>query len=130
MPVKRGYCDVFILVIFHVLICLALILIVLLQKGKGASMGAAFGGSSQTVFGSRGATSFLSKATTAVAVIFMLTSLGLSIYFGTGRPTSIMEGVGQRPPAEEGQFPAQDGGTAPAPEQAAPPQGGEPPAQQ
>ncbi|MFQ6671743.1 MAG: preprotein translocase subunit SecG [Candidatus Tectimicrobiota bacterium] len=69
-----------IIVILHVIVSVALIGIVLLQTGKGASIGAAFGGASQTVFGSRGPASFLHKLTTAAAVIFMLTSLGLSIY--------------------------------------------------
>jgi len=82
-----------VLIILHVCVCVALILIVLLQKGKGAGMGAAFGGSSQTVFGSSGATSLLHKVTTAVAVIFMLTSLGLSIFIGKGANTSIMQDV-------------------------------------
>ncbi|MBU2548185.1 MAG: preprotein translocase subunit SecG, partial [Proteobacteria bacterium] len=68
-----------IFVIIHVLVCIALILIVLLQTGKGANMGAAFGGgASQTVFGSTGATGFLGKITAAAAIIFMLTSLGLT----------------------------------------------------
>jgi preprotein translocase subunit SecG len=63
----------------HVIVCIALIMIVLLQTGKGADMGAAFGGgSSQTLFGSTGASTFLSKATTVAAVVFMLTSLGLA----------------------------------------------------
>jgi preprotein translocase subunit SecG len=53
--------------------------IVLLQKGKGAEMGAAFGGSSQTLFGSRGAATFLNKLTTAAAALFMITSLLLSM---------------------------------------------------
>ena len=67
------------LIIIHVLVCIALIMIVLLQTGKGADMGAAFGGgSSQTLFGSTGASTFLSKATTAAAIIFMVTSLGLA----------------------------------------------------
>ena len=79
----------------HVTVCAALILIVLLQKGKGASMGAAFGGSSQTVFGSRGATSFMHKVTVAAAVIFMITSLTLAFLFGRGATTSIMKGVTQ-----------------------------------
>lgn len=79
----------------HIAICIALILIVLLQKGKGAGMGAAFGGSSQTVFGSSGATSFLHKITTVIAIVFMLTSLGLSIFFGKGGSSSIMEKVPQ-----------------------------------
>jgi len=68
-----------ILIIVHVLVCVALIMIVLLQTGKGADMGAAFGGGgSQTLFGSTGASTFLSKATTAAAIVFMLTSLALA----------------------------------------------------
>jgi preprotein translocase subunit SecG len=82
-----------ILVLLHISVCIALILIVLLQRGKGAGMGAAFGGSSQTVFGSSGATSFLHKVTTAAAIIFMLTSLGLSFFFGKGATSSLMENV-------------------------------------
>lgn len=82
-----------ILTLLHVAVSIALILIVLLQTGKGASMGAAFGGSSQTVFGSSGATSFLQKLTTASAIIFMLTSLSLAFLFGKGVTSSIMEGV-------------------------------------
>jgi len=67
------------LMILHVLVCLVLILVVLLQRGKGSDMGAALGGgSSQTVFGSRGAGNFLTKLTTAAAIGFMLTSLSLS----------------------------------------------------
>ena len=68
------------LIILHVAVSLALILIVLLQTGKGADIGAAFGaGASQTIFGSTGAGTFLSKLTAAAAVIFMLTSLGLNL---------------------------------------------------
>jgi preprotein translocase subunit SecG len=66
------------LIILHVLVCLVLITIVLLQAGKGANMGAAFGGSSQTVFGSSGAGTFLGKLTAGVAIVFMLTSLILT----------------------------------------------------
>ncbi len=99
------------IIILHISVCLALILIVLLQKGKGAGMGAAFGGSSQTMFGSSGATTFLNKITTIVAIVFMLTSLCLSIFFGRGPLTSIMEGFsGQVPPVqttESGEAPAQ-----------------------
>ena len=65
--------------IIHVLVSLFLILIVLLQTGKGADIGAAFGGgSSQTLFGSAGPGGFLTKITTGVAVIFMITSVGLA----------------------------------------------------
>ena len=77
-----------VLTTLHVLACLGLIVIVLLQHGKGASMGAAFGGSSQTLFGSAGATPFLGKVTTIVAVVFMLTSLSLSFFIGPKRGTS------------------------------------------
>jgi preprotein translocase subunit SecG len=68
------------LVVIHVIVAVALILIVLLQAGKGAGIGAAFGGASQTVFGPRGPGNFLSKLTTAAAGIFMITSLVLAIF--------------------------------------------------
>ena len=67
------------LLIVHVIVCLFLIFVVLVQGGKGAEMGAAFGGSSQTLFGGRGAATFLSKLTTGAAVVFMLTALLLSV---------------------------------------------------
>jgi preprotein translocase subunit SecG len=76
--------------IVHVLACFVLILVVLLQAGKGANMGAAFGGSSQTVFGSSGAGTFLGKLTATVAVIFMFTSLILT-YTAGHRGSSLME---------------------------------------
>jgi preprotein translocase subunit SecG len=71
-----------VVIILHVLACLILIMVVLLQAGKGANMGAAFGGSSQTVFGSSGAGTFLGKMTAAVAIVFMLTSLILTYTVG------------------------------------------------
>ena len=74
------------IVIVHVVVCIALILIVLLQTGKGADMGAAFGGgASQTLFGTTGASTFLSKATTAAAIVFMLTSLTLAYMSASNR---------------------------------------------
>jgi len=76
------------IILIHVIVAIALILIVLLQTGKGADMGAAFGGgSSQTLFGSAGATPFLGKLTTVAAIVFMLTSLSLA-YLSSRRPTS------------------------------------------
>jgi preprotein translocase subunit SecG len=77
------------LIMLHVLACLVLILIVLLQAGKGANMGAAFGGSSQTVFGSSGAGTFLGKLTAGIAVLFMLTSLTLT-YTASHRSSSLI----------------------------------------
>jgi len=93
----------FLIIILHILVCIALILIVLLQKGKGADMGAAFGGSSQTVFGSAGASSFLTKITTVAAIVFMITSLFLAFLFGKGKSSSIMEGVEAQAPITQQQ---------------------------
>ncbi len=88
------------IVILHVVVCLALIVIVLLQAGKGADMGAAFGGGgSQTLFGSTGASTFLSKATTAVAVIFMLTCFILAYISTHKQSNSIMNDA--PPPVEQ-----------------------------
>jgi preprotein translocase subunit SecG len=67
------------IVVIHLTVCLFLIFIILIQSSKGAEMGAAFGGSSQTLFGSRGAATFLSKLTTGAAIAFMVTSLVLAI---------------------------------------------------
>ena len=78
------------LTILHIVVCITLILIVLLQAGKGANMGAAFGGSSQTVFGSGGAGTFLGKMTAAVAIIFMLTSITLT-YTASRKPSGLMD---------------------------------------
>ena len=79
------------LIFIHVIVCVALIMIVLLQTGKGADMGAAFGGgSSQTLFGSTGASTFLSKATTVAAIVFMITSLALAYMSSNRTGKSIM----------------------------------------
>jgi preprotein translocase subunit SecG len=68
----------YIVPVIHVVACLFLIVVVLLQTGKGADMGAVFGGGSQTLFGSGGAGNLLTKLTTGTAVAFMITSLILS----------------------------------------------------
>lgn len=86
--------------VIHVLGCLALIFIVLLQHGKGAGIGAAFGGSSQTVFGSTGAAPFLAKLTAAVAILFMVTSLGLT-FIGQQKEASVMQGAGAKPAKQQ-----------------------------
>jgi preprotein translocase subunit SecG len=70
---------IIVVTILHVIMCLILIAMVLLQTGKGASMGAAFGGGSNTVFGAAGPASFLNKLTTVAAVVFMVTSFTLAI---------------------------------------------------
>ncbi|WP_035257900.1 preprotein translocase subunit SecG [Desulfatirhabdium butyrativorans] len=93
------------LIVIHVIVCIALILIVLLQTGKGSDMGAAFGmGSSQTLFGSTGASTFLSKATTVAAIIFMVTSLMLAVISSNRSGDSVVTKVNPvtqgAPPAE------------------------------
>jgi len=96
--------------IFHLLVTFGLILIVLLQSGKGADIGAAFGGgSSQTVFGGRGAATFLSKMTSALAILFMITSLALTI-LASQRGTTSVVGEDRSRPTESAPAPA-----APAP---------------
>ncbi|MGA6925979.1 MAG: preprotein translocase subunit SecG [Desulfosarcina sp.] len=102
------------LIIIHVIVCIALIMIVLLQTGKGADMGAAFGGgSSQTLFGSTGASTFLSKATTVAAIVFMLTSLTLA-YVAGGKVTKSVVTDAQTPieqPADQPPAQAPEGAT-------------------
>jgi len=104
------------LTVLHVLACLFLIVIVLLQRGKGAEMGAMFGGGAgATVFGSRGAGNFLTRMTTAAAVVFMLTSLTLAYVaqdrigdtlFEPGAPAEAPDSTfGEAPaPAAQGAF--------------------------
>jgi preprotein translocase subunit SecG len=66
--------------VLHVIMCIILVMVVLLQSGKGADLAGAFGGgATQTAFGSRGPASFLSKMTTGAAIVFMLTSISLSM---------------------------------------------------
>ncbi len=89
------------ILIIHLIVSIFLILIVLVQGGKGAELGAAFGGSSQTLFGARGAATIFGKLTTIAAVIFMLTSLSLAI-MAAGKASSV---VGRSPVATERQRP-------------------------
>jgi preprotein translocase subunit SecG len=70
--------------IIHVSVCVFLMLVVLLQQGKGGGMGAAFGGSAQQVFGGRGAGNILTRATAVCAAIFMLTSVSLAYVSSSG----------------------------------------------
>jgi len=76
----------------HVTVCILLILIVLLQSGKGAEMGVSLGGGAgQTLFGAGGPATILTKITTAVAIIFMVTSLTLAYMSGKQSDTSVMQ---------------------------------------
>lgn len=90
-------------IVVHVITCLLLIGVVLLQQGKGADMGAVFGGSSSTIFGSSGAGNFLTRLTTGLAVVFMLTSLTLTYTTARSVTTSVFDSgpLGEPPPLSE-----------------------------
>jgi preprotein translocase subunit SecG len=78
----------------HIIAALSLILTVLLQAGKGAAMGSGLGaGSSQTMFGSSGAGNFLTKLTTGIAILFMITSLTLAVFSTQKKSNSLIQGV-------------------------------------
>jgi len=100
------------IVMLHVVVCLILILVVLLQSGKGADLAGAFGGgATQTAFGSRGPASFLSKVTTGAAILFMFTSIALSGLSTAGANKSIMEtGRGAATTSRSAPIPARTSG--------------------
>jgi preprotein translocase subunit SecG len=77
--------------IIHIFVSIGLILVVLLQTGKGADMGAVFGGSSSTIFGSSGAGNFLTRLTTGMAIVFMITSLTLGYFSGKKPSASVFD---------------------------------------
>ena len=102
------------IIVVHIVVSVAMILIILLQTGKGSDIGAVFGGgSSQTLFGSTGPTSFLSKLTAGAAVLFMVTSLFLAYFSGTGSSRSIMRDAPPASSAPAPQAPAPQGQAAP-----------------
>ena len=107
----------YILLTIHILVCVSLIGIVLLQGGKGAEVGAAFGaGASNTIFGASGGQSFIGKMTAGAAVIFMLTSLALAIFWGQPGSSSVMpEQVA--PSSAPASIPSQGMPPAPTPEE-------------
>ncbi|MCL1980091.1 MAG: preprotein translocase subunit SecG [Proteobacteria bacterium] len=91
------------LIVVHVIVCLFLICIVLLQHGKGADIGATFGGSSQSLFGTEGPIPLLNKITTFAAIIFMGTSITLAYLAAHKSSGTIMKDV----QVQEEQAPAQ-----------------------
>ena len=131
-----GWRATFVLVTLHVLVCFVLIIVIMLQSGSAADLAGAFGGAgSQTAFGPRGAATFLSRATTWCAIVFMMTSLTLSVkrtptdQLGTGSVLEETQKSGTAPakPATTPpiQFPAQPNSAPaqqPAPVQPAPAQ--------
>jgi preprotein translocase subunit SecG len=99
----------YVVTVLYVLVCLLLLIVVLLQQGRAGDIAAAFGGSSsQTAFGARSGATLLTRATTVLAVLFMLGSLGLAIAWQKG-PSSVVSGV--KVPAAPAGAPA----TPPAP---------------
>jgi len=121
------------LTIVHVIVCFLLILIVLLQSGKGADLAGAFGGGgSQTAFGARGTATFLSKLTTGAAIVFMLTAFSLSLFSSRKGGSSVMErakapatkqSVPVSTPVQKAPAAAPSGSTQPGPNQAPSSQG-------
>ncbi len=108
------------LTIIHVIVCLFLIVVVLLQSGKAADLAGAFGGmGSQTAFGPRGSATVLSKATTIAAFLFMVTSISLGVMAtkSAGTGSSVLERQTTAPATKSAPAPAP---AAPAPAQQAP----------
>ncbi len=134
---------IYVLYAIHVIVCLFLILVVLLQQGKGADLSVFGGGSTQTAFGARGATTLLHKLTVTSFVVFVVTTLAISIIEGRPGTSSVMQEVptaeaapktetplatpatettppAEQPAATPAAPPAADGASTPAP--ATPPQ--------
>lgn len=109
-----------IITVLHVVACFVLIVVVLLQTGKGADIGAVFGGSSQTIFGSSGAGNLLTRLTTWTAVIFMVTSLALTWSSTHHLTSSIADTLPDEPPPLAAPI---DGGAAAPADEAAPAEG-------
>ncbi len=115
---------VIVVTIIHVIVSIGLILVVLLQTGK-ADMGAVFGGSSSTIFGSSGAGNFLTRLTTGMAIVFMITSLTLGYFAGHKPSATIFDSRTPNPqttsaPPEVPQAEKQSEATPSAPKETAP----------
>ena len=118
---------IYVLYFLHVLVCVFLILVVLLQQGKGADLSVFGGGSTQTAFGARGAATLLHKLTVVSFVVFILTTLGLGVLKSGPGGSSVMSDVTEDRPAQPAQ-PASPAQPAPVPEaqpEAPPPQTGD-----
>ena len=113
-----GWRYSFVLVTLHVLVCFVLVIVIMLQSGNAADLAGAFGGAgSQTAFGPRGAASFLSRATTWCAIVFMMTSLTLSVKRAPSEAISttgsVLEQTQKPAPAGKPGTPATPPGQAP-----------------
>ncbi len=114
----------------HIIVCIFLILVVLLQQGKGADLSVFGGGATQTVFGARGATTLLHKLTVSSFVIFILTTLAIAVVQRRESASSVMKGVAAKTapakpaipaPATPATTPPASSAPAPAPAAPAPP---------
>jgi preprotein translocase subunit SecG len=90
-----------ILTIIHIMVCIFLVSIVLLQHGKGADIGATFGGGGESLFGTEGPVPIMNKITTAVAVLFMVTSISLAYLSAHSTTSSVMGGYSMPAPVEQ-----------------------------
>jgi preprotein translocase subunit SecG len=90
---------IYVLYFLHVIVCLFLILVVLVQQGKGADLSVFGGGATMTAFGARGATTLLHKLTVGAFVLFILTTLGIAVWEGRRSRSSVMSGVSGPAPA-------------------------------
>jgi preprotein translocase subunit SecG len=105
--------------VLHILAGLAIVVLVLLQHGKGADMGAAFGsGSAGSLFGSAGAANFLSRTTAILAAVFFASSLALTYFSAPSKGGGVTEGLAA--PAGKAEVPAAPASSAPAPAKEAP----------
>jgi len=128
---------IYLLYVIHVLVCVFLILVVLLQQGKGADLSVFGGGNTQTAFGARSATTLLHKLTVASFVIFILTTVSIAIV-KSGPSGTVMAGAANKSssapaktaPAKPAPAPAQAPAPAPAAPAPAPANGGTPPPSQ
>jgi preprotein translocase subunit SecG len=111
---------IYLLYVVHVLVCVFLILVVLLQQGKGADLSVFGGGSTQTAFGARSATTMLHKLTVASFVIFILTTISIALFKGGPGGGTVMAGHGKTKAAATKTVPAKPAPVPVAPAPVAP----------
>jgi preprotein translocase subunit SecG len=123
---------IYLLYVLHILVCVFLILVVLLQQGKGADLSVFGGGSTQTAFGARGAATLLHKLTVASFIVFIVTTMGIALMSGLGGASVIDDDVDEAVPAPAAPVPLPEptdvpAGAAETPAADAPPVEGEGP---
>jgi preprotein translocase subunit SecG len=111
---------IYLLYVVHVIVCVFLILVVLLQQGKGADLSVFGGGSTQTAFGARSATTMLHKLTVASFVIFILTTISIALFKGGPSGGTVMAGHGKKAAATKPALPVKTGAVKTTPTQTVP----------